>query len=331
MKTPRRPRKPKDIRKPKDGGAALVMVLWGAVVMSIIAAAAAQQATTSAVVVNAGAELTRARALADGGVRAGWSAFAEGQIDSFSDTWACRHGEDTLLVQLRPETARIDINVASVELLTALFAAAGADRRAAAEMAEGVVAYRQFGESSEDDGGGNEVEGEAEEAAPQQLTAGQFLRGPFQTIEELGYVPGIDVGMFRAIADDVSVHSRTTDISLPFASANVREAVEEVRRTEGLMVGASAGATISQDGVDLTTEPQLPPFEGSLLNVRAIGVTGFGAVFVRDAVVEGPIDSDGRPLLLRYVQGRLRDGEVLPDARGAQACAQGFTAIRRGA
>jgi DNA uptake protein ComE-like DNA-binding protein len=322
MKTPRRP------REPKDKGAALVMVLWGAVVMSIIAAAAAQQAMTSAVVVNTGAELTRARALADGGVRLGWSAFAEGQIDRFSDTWACRNGEDTLLVQLRPETSRIDINAASVELLTALFKAAGASRQSAEEIAAGVISYRQFGENFDDDGSGNQIE--VDEAAPEQLEAGQFLRGPFQTIEELGYVPGMDVALFRALADDVSVHSRSIDVELRYASANVRKAVDEVSRTEGLMVGASQGATTSAANDGVAAEAPMPAFEGSLLNVRAIAVTVSGAVFVRDAVVEGPIDTDGRPLLLRYVQGRLRDGEVLPAVRNAPSCAQGFAAIRGG-
>jgi type II secretory pathway component PulK len=318
MKTPRRP------REPKDKGAALVMVLWGAVVMSIIAAAAARQATTSAVVVNTGAELTRARALADGGVRLGWSAFAEGQIDRFSDTWACRNGEDTLLVQLRPETSRIDINAASVELLTALFKAAGASRQSAEEIAAGVISYRQFGENFDDDGSGNQIE--VDETAP----TGQFLRGPFQTIEELGYVPGMDVTLFRAIADDVSVRSRSIDVELRYASANVRKAVDEVSRTEGLMVGASQGATTSPANDGVAAEASVPAFEGSLLNVRAIAVTVSGAVFVRDAVVEGPIDTDGQPLLLRYVQGRLRDGEVLPVVRNAPSCAQGFAAIRRG-
>ncbi len=317
---------PRRSRLKRDRGAALVMVLWGAVVMAIIAAAAARQASTSAVVVNAGAELTRARALADGGVRLGWSAFADGRIGNFTDTWACRNGEDALLVQLRPEAARIDINVASEELLAAFFAAAGASRQSAGEMAEAAVAYRSFGE---DAGDGNAVEPDGTEPPPEQVEAGQFRRGPFQTVEELGYLPGMDVNLFRAIADDVSVHSRSSDIERRFASANVRKAADEVARSEGLMSGASPDATAGQP--DDAVAPAPPAFEGSLLNVRAIAVTGSGAVFVRDAVVEGPIDSDGRPSLLRFVQGRIRAGEVLPDVRNAQPCGQGFTAIRRGA
>lgn len=309
---------------PKDRGAALVMVLWGAVVMSIIAAAAAQQASTSAVVVNAGAELTRARALADGGVRLGWGAFADGRIGNFADTWACRDGEDTLLVQLRPETARIDINVASEELLTALFAAAGASGEAAREMAQAAIAYRSFGADADD---GNAVEPDGSEPEPSQLKADEFRRGPFQTIEELGYLPGMDVSLFRAIADDISVHSRSADVTRRFASANVRKAADEVVRSGELMSGSSSATAAGQPDDAVTPPP--PSFEGSTLNVRAIALTGSGAVFVRDAVVEGPIEPDGRPVLLRLVQGRIRSGEVLPDTGNAQPCGQGFTAIGR--
>jgi general secretion pathway protein K len=330
MDKPRRSRSRKD-GSPRDRGAALVMVLWGAVVMAIIAAAAARQATASAVLVNAGAELARARALADGGVRLGWSAFADGRIDNFSDTWACRSGEDALLVQLRPESARIDINVASGELLAALFAAAGANRASAEQIAEAAIAYRSFG-VVEADGNAIQPDGSQEEPVqpePVQLAPGQFQRGPFRTVEELGYLPGMNVTLFRAIADDISVHSRSSDIERQFASANVRKAADEVARSEGLMSGASADATVG--ATDDGGLPPVPAFEGSMLNVRAIAVTGSGAVFVRDAVVEGPIDSDAQPVLLRFVQGRVRADEVLPDTRNAQPCVQGFTPIRRGA
>lgn len=299
---------------PKDRGAALVMVLWGAVIMSIIAAAAARQASTSAVAVNAGAELTRAGALADGGVRLGWSAFADGRIDSFADIWACKEGDDTLFVRLRPETARIDINVASAETLTELFTAAGASRRAAEDMADAAVAYRSFGV---DIGDGNAVEPDGTEAPPPAPKPAEFRPGPFQTVEELGYLPGMDVNLFRAIADDVSVHSKSLDIDRRFASPIVRKVADDIARMEG------------RPPSDLPANALLA-FEGSMLNVRAVAVTGSGAVFVRDAVIEGPIDPEGQPIIHRFVQGRLRADETTPTVSNARPCIQGFTALRRG-
>lgn len=289
------------------------MVLWGAVVMAIIAAAVARQATTSAVVVNASAELTRARALADGGVRAGWTAFADGQINTLDVSWACTSGEDTLLVRLRPETARIDINVATPELLAALFEAAGASRDAARRMAEATVAYRTHGEMSDDGVIVEDLSQPAEDSGP--LPAGAMRPGPFQTIEELGYLPGMDPGLFRVIADDVTVHSRSLDIDRRHASALVRRAMDAALAT-------GADTVVEADGQAALR------FEGSLMNVRAIALTRSGAVFVRDAVVEGPIDVMGLPRVLRFVQGRLAIDETLPAIAQAPSCAQGFAAVR---
>lgn len=299
-----------DARAPKDRGAALIMVLWGAVVMSIIAAAAARQATSTAVVVNAGAELTRARALADGGVRAGWTAFADGRISELGRTWACRSGEDALFVRIRPETSRIDINTATEDMLAALYEAAGEDPVGAQKLAAATVAYRSHGEQDEED-----IAAPLDDMAPTPA-AGLPEPGPFETIEELGYVPGMTAGLFRAIAGDITVHGRALDVDRRFASSLVRRALDRA-----VLRGGSEAAVEADGGGP-------PPFEGSLMNVRALAVTASGAVYVRQAVVEGPLDPAGAPTILRLVQGRLDEGESLPDAAGAVPCRQGFTALR---
>lgn len=297
-------------RKPKDRGAALVLVLWGAVVMSIIAAAAARQATTAAAVVNAGAELTRARALADGGVRSGWSAFADGRIDDFNALWACQAGEDTLYVRVRPESARIDINQASEIMLASLYSAAGAGEQAAADLAAATIDYRDFG---------GDVEGsDGQAAAPGRSPEGTFQRGPFQAIEELGYLPGMDASLYRAIEDDITTEGRSADIDVDNASPLVKRAFE-------LAIGRDADAAFR-------TAPAPrggPAFEGSLIHVRAIAVTASGGVFVRDGVVEGPFDGESVPKLKRLVQGSLRPDERLPPATAAPACTDSYTAVLR--
>lgn len=303
---------PRSRRKPKDQGAALVLVLWGAVVMSIIAAAAAKQASTTAITVNATAELTRARALADGGVRAGWTAFADKRINDAGMMWGCHSGDDLLFVRLRPETSRIDINLAEPELLVALFEAAGADRAAAERIAVAAAEYRAFGEAPSEDAG---VETGEEPVEIGKTPPGTFRRGPFQSIEELGYLPGMDTTLFRAIAGDITVNSKTTDVDTRYASRLVRTAMEQ------------AGLAVAPEGNEADAEQA--GFEGSLMDVRAIGVTASGVVFVRDSTIEGPIDSDGAPRIVRLVQGRLGDAEILPDGRGTPACTQGFAAVGR--
>jgi len=297
---------PRSRRKPKDQGAALVLVLWGAVVMSIIAAAAARQASTTAITVNTTGELTRARALADAGVRAGWTAYADGRLDDQGAVWGCRSGEDLLLVRVRPETARIDINLAEPDLIAALLVEAGAEPALADRIAEAAVEYRSFGQTSEEDFASGD-----EGAGPQ--AEGNFVRGPFASVEELGYLPGMDAALFRVIAGDITVHGRSPEVDARFASRRVRAALARI--------GAPVAPAEDVTGSDAVS------FEGSLMDVRAIGVTRSGAVFVREGVVEGPLDSVGTPKMLRLVQGRLAEGEVLPDGRGAPACAQGFAVV----
>jgi len=286
------------------------MVLWGAVVMSVIAAAAARQATSTAAVVNAAAELTRARALADGGVRAGWTAFADGRINELGRLWTCRSGEDVLFVRVRPEASRIDINVATEEMLSALYEAAGMEAVAAQKLAAATVAYRSHGEEI-DETIAAPTEGVIE-APPSGLPA----PGPFEKVEELGYVPGMTAALYRVIAGDITVHSRALDIDRRFASALVQRALDRA---------------LLRNGADVAAEPDavgIPSFEGSLMNVRAVAVTASGAVHVRQAVIEGPVDPSGPPTLMRLVQGQLDEGELLPDLPGAPPCQQGFAAIR---
>lgn len=305
--------KPRAPRKPRDRGAALILVLWGAVIMSVIAAAAARQATTSAVVVNAGSELTRARALADAGVRTGWSAFADGRFSTLETSWGCRNGGDLLIVQLKPEASRVDVNVASEKMLAAVFEAAGVAQPRAKQIAASVVAYRGVGEGEPDASPIDPLFAQEPERPP----AGTFIRGQMQAIEELGYVPGIDTALYRAIADDVTVLGRSDQVDVRYASPLVRRALDLLARADGL---PSEQADTS-DGI--------PSFEGELMDVRAIAVTASGAVFVRQAVVEGPFDQDGAPTIKRLVQGNLRAGETLPDGQAAPSCAEGFAALGR--
>ena len=297
--------------KPKDRGAALVLVLWGSVVMAIIAAAAARQAYTSAVVVNAGSELVRTRALADGGIRAAWSAYADGQINDHTALWGCRAGDDVLLVRVQPEIARVDINMASEEMLAALYNAAGLDEQPAGDLAAATVDYRNFGDGAEDSGA-QVVQGTA------RIPDGTFRRGTFQTIEELGYLPGMDAALFRALADDITVDGRSSDVDLDNASPLVKRAFEAAARRD---VGSVARAAPRLSGE--------PAFEGSLMHVRSIAMTAAGGVFVREGVVEGPFDREGTPTLLRLVQGSLNKDERLPAVGDAPSCAEGFGLVQR--
>lgn len=304
MATRRRP----DRRR--DRGAALVLVLWGTVVMSIVAAAATREAALSAATVNAGAELAQARSLADGGIRAGWTAFSNGAIDPETGNWSCRTAEGGMFVTVRPERRKADLNGASEQMLAALFRAAGADLNEARRLAALTTDYR------DEDGDARPYGAEAGDYATLGL-AWRPRNATFQTIEELAYLPGMRTALYRAILPNVTVHTRASDIEPRFATPIMRAALADYERqlagvlTEDLGERPPPTEAVADEAI---------VFEGSMMSVRVVAVTNNGAVFVREAVVQGPSQSDGTPLLLRFVQGRLDEGEPIPDPQDAQVC-----------
>lgn len=305
-----------------DRGAALLLVLWGATVMSIIAAASVRESSFVATSANAGAELTKARALADAGVRLGWNAWNDGDMEPGVGRLNCSVGDGALYIAVRSEMSKADLNMSSEELLASLFRAAGADSALARNLAGAVVDYR------DPDGDRSSTGAEASDYA----AAGLGWRprdGSFETIEELGYLPGMSQWLYRQVRDDVTVSSRTSEIDLEGASP--------------LMLAALAGYSDEMSGAGIEIEPPaqrgiqgsrvsrdsrvLPQrsagTQARTVSVRVTSVTANGAVFVREAVVTASPQASEPPRFLRMTQGRLEDGEVLPDARSVAPCAPG--------
>ncbi len=131
-------------------------------------------------------------------------------------------------------------------------------------------------------------------------------------------LPGMDAALFRALADDITVEARSSDIDLDNASPMVKRAFEAAAQRD---VGSVTRAAPPPSGE--------PAFEGSLMHVRAIAVTAASGVFVREGVVEGPFDRQGTPTVLRLVQGSLRADELLPTVGAAPSCAEGFVLVQR--
>lgn len=296
----------------RDRGAALILVLWGTVVMSIVAAAATREAALSAATVNAGAELTRARSLADGGIRAGWTAFSNGAVDPETGQWSCRIAEGAMFVTVRPERAKADLNGASEQLLAALFRAAGANADDAVRFAAMAIDYRDSDQDKRPDGA------EAGDYAAAGLPW-RARNGAFETIEELAYLPRMDEAVYRAILPNVTVHSRASDIEARFASPMMRAALADYERQLAGVLSEEVDEFVPPASPDAAAD-EATSFEGTLMSVRVVGVTNNNAVFVREAVVEGPFQPGGTPRIVRFAQGRLGEGEITPDPQNAPDC-----------
>lgn len=308
----------------RDRGAALLMVLWGATVMSVIAAASAREATQIATSANAGAELTRARALADGGVRVGWNAWANQQLNPEAGGIACRAGEGGLSITVRSEKSKADLNTSSEPLLGALFRAAGADDALSRRLAASIVDYRDA--DSERTGDGAERDDYA--------AAGLGWRprdGALEAIEELGYIPGMTPVLYARVRNDITVFSGTSEIDYDGASALMLTALADYAAEitgAGMEIAMPSRPGIA--GSRVSRPSRVTPGASStqragVASVRAIAVTANGAVFVREAVIAPSSQISDAPRFLRLSQGRLEAGEKFPDLGDAPECAPGLS------
>ena len=308
----------------KDRGAALLLVLWGATVMSVIAAASAREATQIATSANAGAELTRARALADAGIRVGWNAWADDELDPETGTLNCRAGNGGLSITVWPEKSKADLNTSSEPLLGALFRAAGADDALSRQLAASIMDYRDV-DSERSDGGAERDDYEA---------AGLGWKprdGAFEAIEELGYIPGMTSTLYARVRNDITVVSGTSEIAYEGASplmlAALADYASEITDAGMEMAlppqGGIAGNRVSRPSRAIPGSSSTQ--RAGAASIRAVAVTSNGAVFVREAVVAAPGAYGDAPRFMRLSQGRIEADDRLPDLTGAPECAPGLS------
>lgn len=274
-------------RAPKSSqrGVALVLVIWVATLLTVVAGSFAFSARTDTLVIRNSISMARAEAAADAGVtRAVWENY---RIDNSPDQWR-RDGamhemafDDAIVrVEMRDESARIDINTASDALLRGLLVSTGLTDEEATRLVDAIADWR-------DPDSLKRVQG-AEEADYQ--AAGLTYRpanAPFQAIEEIQLVLGMRPDIYRRIAPMITVYSRQVGVATLAATREVLLAipgvtVEQVdayiaRREEARALGlpmppfAEAGQYASAPSGQVTT-------------VRSEARLPDGAVFVRDAV-----------------------------------------------
>jgi general secretion pathway protein K len=109
-----------------------------------------------------------------------------------------RLGDATVGVEFRSESARVDLNTASKELLSGLFTSIGLRREMADDLADRIVAWRTA-----------PPEGQDQEASNYRTAGLKYApRGaPFPHIDELSLVLGVTPDLMERIAPFVTVYS----------------------------------------------------------------------------------------------------------------------------
>jgi general secretion pathway protein K len=266
-------------------GVALVLVIWLATLLSVVASSFLFASHSDALVVRNSLSMARAEAIAESAVHR--ALFELYRIDNAPDAWR-RDGSPhdwsfdgaAVRIELRDESAKIDVNTASDNLLRGLLVSAGLADEEADRLLDALLDWRDPDKTQRLHG--------AEEADYQAAgLAWTPANAPFQAIEELQLVLGMRPEIYRRIAPLVTVHSRQTGVTTQAASREVLLAIPGItpevadayiaRRTEAAANGQPVPA-FPEAG-----QYASPP-SSTVAAIRAEVRLDDGTAFVREAV-----------------------------------------------
>lgn len=265
-------------------GVALVLVMWVAVLLTVVAASFIIERHSESLVIQNSVSMARAEATADAGVeRAVWELY---RTDNAPEAWK-RDGTiqnwsfdgAPVKVEIRDESAKIDINTASDALILGMFTSIGLAEDDAARLSDALLDWRDADSFKRPNG--------AEE--PEYKAAGlpyKPANAPFQAIEELQLVLGMRPEIYRRIEPMVTVYSRQAGVNPQLASRDVLLAIPGVTGDQVDQYIAMREAA-RQQGQPLPAFPQASAFTTSYTMVATIRSEAHledGTVFAREAV-----------------------------------------------
>ena len=269
----------------RQRGVALILVIWVAAIIAVVAASFVIERRTETLVVINSLAIAKAKAAADAGVnRAVVEAYRNDPTaaeawkrDGVPHDWTFDGSQ--VRIEMRDESAKIDVNTASEPLLRGLLLSIGLQDDEASSLLDAILDWRDADSLKRPNG--------AEE--PEYRAAGLSYRpgnAPFQALEELQLVLGMRPEIYRRLAPLLTVYSRLPGVNPTVASREVLLAIPGItsdvvddyiaRRTEALAQGLPA-----------PTLPQAGAYASGMspvMNVRSIARTEDGVVFVREAV-----------------------------------------------
>ena len=207
----------------RERGVALVLVIWVAVLLTVIASAFIVERRTETMVIGNSVSIARAEALADAGVQR--AVFEIYRNDSSPDAWKRDGSRYTMemdgvpvSVEIRDESAKIDINTAQDQLIRGLLVVSGLPDDEANRVLDAILDWRDPDDLKRPNG--------AEE--PDYKAAGLQYKpanAPFQAIEELQLVLGMRPEVYRRIAPFITVFSRSPGVNAQLAPREVLLAI----------------------------------------------------------------------------------------------------------
>ena len=215
----------------KQTGVALILVLWVTVLLTVIASSFALSARTEGVQAKIVFDTTKARYLAEAGLhRAVYelrNPDQESRWKADGRPYKIDFAEAEIEVSISDETGKIDINLASNELLVGLFASLGISDDEAIMLTERVVDWRD----NDNIKGFNGAEDDDYESEGYKYGAKDAL---FDTVPELQQVMGITYEMYMKLEPAITVYSGSRNINIAYAPLQALVALEDVEREDAL-------------------------------------------------------------------------------------------------
>jgi len=267
----------------RQQGVALVLVVWVGVLITVIASAFILERRTDALVIGNSVSMARAEAIADAGVQR--AVFEIYRNDSAPEAWkrdGTRYSMDfdgvPVSVEIRDESAKIDINTASEPLLRGLLVSSGLPDDEASRVLDAILDWRDPDDLKRPNG--------AEE--PDYRAAGLTYKpanASFQAIEELQLVLGMRPELYRRIAPSITVFSRSQGVNAQLASREVLLAIPgaTAEMVDQYLARREAARAAGQP---LPAFPMLSAVAGFTMvaSIRSQAQLEDGTVFLREAV-----------------------------------------------
>lgn len=203
-------------------GIALVVVLWLVALLALMAVSQTAEVRTETRIIGNLVESASARAAAYAGVQLAIADLAKPltarNMTTDGSFYALRLVDAQLRISINDESGKVDLNTAPGPLLDALLIAGGVEAERSKVLVDAILDWRDRDELRRLNG--------AEEG---DYRAAGFeygpRNGPFQSLEELALVIGIDAPLYHRVAPGITIYSGSADVNKAVAPLTVLQAL----------------------------------------------------------------------------------------------------------
>ncbi|MBF0626723.1 MAG: general secretion pathway protein GspK [Magnetococcales bacterium] len=290
------------VNQRKNHGFALVSVLWGIVILSLILMAFSADTRMEIKMVKNTIERIQMMAIADGGIETAiYFLLNSNSKNRWSPNGAfhkikMRKGD--LQVNVQDEGGKIDLNMASKELLQKLFSSLYAELEIDSSLADAIIDWREKND-------------------PKKLNHAKDLNyrevglaygakhAPFESVKELRLVLGMTDEIYNVIQSVVTVYSQQAKPEKKTAPVQVLKALSDLSETELKKILSERESL--RESEDQSSEPNI-----GVYRIQSEAKDGTGVSFSRYAIVRLTGVKENPFLIYEVGQSKIT-GKLLKD------------------